>query len=235
MFNTYGSQNLNPDFSQFKQIPKFGAIFTLTPGLIVSWPDFGIGKTAIIKPMPKFLEIKNVHVQKRFLQSLIKPILNFLQLVLTNEIPLVVTGKISMCSGQCISSKPLQLSIQMSVAEYQGRFSGLGLKKSFSIPINLQTPEWKLCLPFFNICPKSLLNENNLQKVAASAKNCSDNPCQNRGYYNFINIYYYVKYRENVFYKGLCEDIRNTYVCTCKSGFTGKDCETSISGMINIY
>jgi hypothetical protein len=32
MFNIYGTQNLNPDFSQFMQIPKFGAEFTLTPG-----------------------------------------------------------------------------------------------------------------------------------------------------------------------------------------------------------
>ena len=182
MFNTYGSQNLNPDFSQFKQIPKFGVIFTLTPGLIVSWPDFGIGKTAVIKPIPNFLEIKIVHVQKRFLQFLFKPILNFLQLVLTNEIPLVLTGKIILCSDQCKSPKPLQVSIQMSIAEYQGQFSGLGLKKSFGIPINVETPEWKFCLPFLNICPKSLEYENNLQKVATSAKNCSDNPCQNNGY-----------------------------------------------------
>ena len=133
-------------------------------------------------PIPNFLEIKIVHVQKRFLQFLFKPILNFLQLVLTNEIPLVLTGKIILCSDQCKSPKPLQVSIQMSIAEYQGQFSGLGLKKSFGIPINVETPEWKFCLPFLNICPKSLEYENNLQKVATSAKNCSDNPCQNNGY-----------------------------------------------------
>ena len=57
---------------------------------------------------------------------------------------------------------------------YQGLFSGLGLKKKFSIPINVETPEWKFCLTFLSICPKSLIYENNLQKVALSAKNCSD-------------------------------------------------------------
>lgn len=37
MVNIYGSQKLSPDFSQFKQIPKFGAVYTITPVLAVKW------------------------------------------------------------------------------------------------------------------------------------------------------------------------------------------------------
>lgn len=175
MFNIYGSQNLNPDFSQFKQIPKFGAAFSLIPGLTIRWPDFGLGKAAQIKALPGFLKIPSITVRKR---GILDDLRKFFQLSLTNEVPLVITGKISTCTSNCKTTKPLEISIQGSIGPYIATLSGLGLQKSFEIPIPLTTPAFSFCLPFLNICPK--VKENSILKIA-STQTCNDYPCKNSG------------------------------------------------------
>ena len=174
MVNVYGSQNLNPDFSQFKQIPKFGVVFTLTPGLTIRWPDLKLGKSAQIKPRPDFLAISKISASKR---SILDTLKKFFQLVLTNQIPIIFTGGLQACSSKCEAPKPIEVSIQVSIESYQGVFSGLGLKKSFKIPITLTSPAFKFCLPFPNICPKS--KDNSILK--AFSKTCSNDPCKNNG------------------------------------------------------
>ena len=156
MVNIYGTQNLNPDFSQFKQIPKFGAEFTLTPVLTIKWPDYSLSKVAKSNRVPEFLKIKRAIVQKR---SVLDDIKKFLQLVLTNEIPLVVTGGLTACTGKCKGYTPIEVSVQATVASYQCVFSGLSLKKTFQIPIQLTTPAFSFCLPFLNVCPSNFLKE----------------------------------------------------------------------------
>jgi hypothetical protein len=99
----------------------------------------------------------------------------FLQLVLTNEIPLVVTAGLTTCTSKCKENSPIQVSIQANVASYQGVFSGLGLKKSFQIPIQLTTPVFSFCLPLFdNACLANSFKEI-IQKD--TIKNCSN--CKN--------------------------------------------------------
>ena len=225
MFSVYGTQNLNPDFSQFKQIPKFGAVFTLTPGLSVKWPDFGLGKIAEVKPVPEFLKTQAIAVRRR---GILEDLKKFFQIVLTNKVPLVVTGGLRLCTGKCTPPKPLEVSLQANVGAYQAVFSGLSIEKSFQIPIPLSTPEFKFCLPFFNICPKS--KENILFKLTAS-KTCKDNPCQNGGKEIHSNYRDNHKILNKYLNKGLCQDKAPSYVCTCKKGFTGTDCEKSSLSM----
>ncbi len=151
----------------FRYIFEFDKIFRLT----VKWPDFSLySKIALPNPIPEFLKTKR-RIQKR---NALNEIKKFLELVLTNEIPLVVTAGLTACTSKCKGNRPLQVSIQASVPSYQGVFSGLGLKKSFQIPIQLTSPAYSLCLPFFfNVCPANSFKE--IQKEIV--KNCS--ACKN--------------------------------------------------------
>ena len=148
LVNIYGTSNLNPDFSQFKQIPKLSAVFTLTPELAVKWPDFGLKNPAMysLKERPAWLQRS---VQKR---GVFDSAVKFLQLVLTNQLPLIATGSLTACTSKCGAPKPLEVSVQANVGNYQAGFSGLGFEKYFNIPIKLTTPSYAVCLPFINVC-----------------------------------------------------------------------------------
>jgi hypothetical protein len=92
MVNVYGSQKLSPDFNQFKQIPKFGAVYTITPVLAVRWPEFGFKGSAEIKYKAIPVWIQHNSIQKRGILDTVK---NFLQIVVSGQLPLIVSGSLS--------------------------------------------------------------------------------------------------------------------------------------------
>ena len=178
VINIHGTNDFNPDFSQFRQIPKFGADFTLTPGLTIKWPDFSIGKKAKVSPVPEFLKLTTKNkIAIKSKRGALDDIKKFLQLVLTNELPIVVTAGLTACTGKCRGTRPIDASLQISIASYQGVLSGLGLSKKFQIPLQLTSPAFSLCIPFFDICP------NNIKEIILTtpARSSCTGLCQNEG------------------------------------------------------
>ena len=136
------SYSVSSNFDDLKSNPIFGLTLTLTPQLILKWPNVNNIISSSLKNQPWYLDAVIY-----FIENIIEEI----QLSAGVSLPLITNVDLSLCSAQCSKEKAAQITVKSAIGNLNINFKAPLIQKDWSLEtaVSLYKP-FKLCLNFMS-------------------------------------------------------------------------------------
>lgn len=135
------SYSVSSNFDGLKSNPIFGLALTLTPQLILKWPNINT-ISSNLKNQPWYLDAVIDFIQNR---------IEDIQLSAGVSLPIITNVDLSLCSAECSKEKAAQISVKSAIGNLSFNFKAPLIQKDWSLETaaSLYKP-FKLCLNFMS-------------------------------------------------------------------------------------